>query len=168
MDKDETAVNTDQSAATGESTPPALTLEEDAEARIAALEAERDKLIEEGSNWKVAALKYKSKAKDDDLDDDDDRIRRIAQQAVADSRLADIAREKDAIIQKTLRENKELKLAQLNKNTTPPAAIGTHNEGPTVRDTTVTPDQMAAFKARGWTDKDIERYKKNLQRYSGR
>jgi len=82
--------------------------------------------------------------------------------------LAEIAQEQDALIKKALKENRELKLAQLNKTNTPPASVGTHSEGQMVKDTLVTPDQAAAFKARGWSDKDIEKYKKNLQRYSGR
>jgi hypothetical protein len=172
MDETNTAVNTNQSAATDETTASVvLTANEDAEARIAALEAEKAKLTEEGANWKVAALKYKSKAKDDGSNDDEDmedKMRRIAAEALATSRLAEIAQEQQAIINTALKENKELKLAQLNKTGTPLAAIGTHSESTPVRDTAVTPDQMAAFKARGWTDKDIERYKKNLQKYSGR
>lgn len=172
MDKENTAVNTDQSAATDTTTVPVvLTESEDAEARIAALEAEKARLIEEGSNWKVAALKYKSKAKDDSSGDDEDvedKMRRIAAEALSNSRLAEIAREQEALINKALKENKELKLAQLNKTTTPLAAIGTHSESTPVRDTVITPDQMAAFKARGWGEKEIERYKKNLQKYSGR
>ena len=61
---------------------------------------------------------------------------------------------------------KELKLANLNKTNMPPASQGGHSEGQPVRSTAVTSEQLAAFKARGWSDKDIERYKKNLQRYS--
>ncbi len=64
-----------------------------------------------------------------------------------------------------LKENKELKLALSNKTTSgPAAAIGTHSEAPVVQDTLVTNEQMAAFKAKGWSDKDIERYKQNLRK----
>lgn len=140
--------------------------DEDLEAKNVALEAEKARLIEEAANYKVAYLKEKSKRKEEDPEgeSDEERMRRIAQETLADSRLAEIAREQDAIIKKALRENKELKLAQLNK-TDIPASIGTHNEGQQVKDTLVTSEQLAAFKAKGWTDKDIERYKKNLQRY---
>lgn len=142
---------------------------DDTEARIAALEAEKARLIEEGANWKVAALKYKKEGKQENFEEDDeDRMRRIAAETLANSRLVEIAREQDDIIKRALKENKELKLAQLSKTGTPPVAQGTHSEGQAVQDTLVTADQMAAFKARGWTDKDIERYKKNLQKYGGR
>ncbi len=166
MDEKDKAVNTTEPAAVQTDVTPVV---DDAEARIAALEAEKAKLIEEGANWKVAALKYKKQ--DESFDDlsDEEKMRKIASEAVADSRLADIAREQQAIITRALKENKELKLATLNKATaTPPAALGSHSESRPVTDTLVTPDQLAAFKARGWSDKDIERYKKNMQRYGGR
>ncbi len=47
-----------------------------------------------------------------------------------------------------------------------PSGTGSHTEGRQVVDTMVTPEQLAAFKARGWTDKDVERYKKNLLKNS--
>ena len=51
---------------------------DDTAAKIAALEAEKSKLIEEGANWKVAALKYKSKAKEDLGDEgDEDKMKRF-------------------------------------------------------------------------------------------
>lgn len=162
---DENAVNTPQPAAV-ETTTPVLTEGEDLAAKFAQLEAEKNKAIVEGANWKLAALKNKSKTTENfDDETEEDRMTRVAQGVLANSRLADIAREQDAIIQKALKENKELKLAQLGKSTTPPAAIGTHTESQPVQDTLITPEQLAAFKAKGWTDKDIERYKKNMQRY---
>lgn len=139
---------------------------EDAEARIAALQAEKAAILEREANYKNAYLKEVKK--NESLDEtEDEKMERVAKKVLADSRLAEIAREQEAIIQKALKENKELKLVQMNKNT-PPASIGTHNESTPVADTLVTPDQMAHFKAKGWTDKDIERYKKNLQRSTGR
>ncbi len=168
MNEETKAVNTTEPAAVQTEVTPVV---DDTEARIAALEAEKAKLIDEGANWKVAALKYKQKAKEEDFDEegDEDKMRRIAREALVDSRLADIAREQDTIIKKALKENKELKLGLLNKTTTTPAAaLGTHSESKAVTDTLITPEQLTAFKARGWDDKQIERYKKNLQRYSGR
>lgn len=148
-------------------TPVDVITPDDNEARFAQLEAEKAKAIEEAANWKVAALKAKAKAKEEgtDLDDDEERMEAIAKRTLANSRLAEIAKEQEAIIQRTLKENKELKLAFQNKGGSPPAGMGSHSESTPVRDTLVTPEQMAAFKSRGWSDKDIERYKKNLQRY---
>lgn len=170
MDNDQ-AVNTTSSAATGETTASVVTTNEDAEARIASLEAEKNRLTEEAANWKVAALKYKGKTKPeaDEEDNDDDRIRQITRQTLAESRIVQIAQEQNEIINKVLRENKELKLAHLNKTaSTPPVAVGTHSESQPIRDTLVTPEQLADFKNRNWSDKDVERYKKNYLRNGGR
>ncbi len=148
--------------------------EEDLEAKNIALEAEKSRLIEEAANYKLAYLKEKRKKEqfvevEEDLgENQDEKMRRIANEALANSRIADIAREQDLIIKKALRENKELKLAQMNRTNIAPASVGASNESTPVTSTLVTPDQMAAFKAKGWDDKTIERYKKNLQKYGGR
>lgn len=147
-------------------TEPTAPVVDDAEARIASLEAEKNTLLESQANYKLAYLK-EVKKNNDLSDDDEEKMRKIAQEAVANSRIADIAREQDAIIKKALKENKELKLANLSK-TPIPSSTSAHSEGPIVKDTLITPEQLTAFKAKGWTEKDIERYKKNLQKYGGR
>ncbi len=147
--------------------PVAAPAVDDVEAKVAALEAEKAKIIVERENYKMAFLKEKNKGNEDVEFDDDERMSKIAQKVLADSRLAEIAREQDEIIRKALKENKELKLAR-SKTNEPPAAAGSHSESPPVRDTSITAEQLAAFKKMNWTEKDIERYKKNIQRYSGR
>ncbi len=148
--------------------------EEDLEAKNVALEAEKSRLIEEAANYKLAYLKEKRKKEqfaepEEDLGEtQDEKMRRIANEALANSRIAEIAREQDLIIKKALKENKELKLAQMNRTNIPPASVGTSNESTPVTSTSITPEQMVAFKAKGWDDKTIERYKKNLQKYGGR
>ena len=137
-----------------------VTLNEDLESRNAVLEAEKSKLLEESTNYKAAYLKERAKSSDDG---DEERLRRIAREELSNSRLAEIAREQDVIIKKALRENKELKLAQLNK-TDVSLSVGAHSEGQPVKDTMITPDQMANFKSMGKSDKWIENYKKNLMR----
>ncbi len=98
-------------------------------------------------------------------EDDDDRLRRIAREELANSKIMEITREQDELLQRAVKENKELKLAQLNKTTAPLAGIGVHSEGIPVTDTSVTPEQMAYFKTTlGWSDKEIERYKLNLRK----
>lgn len=162
MENKNNAVNGTQSAA-------AVIVADDLEEKVNTLEAEKARLIEENANWKLAALKNKGKIKDENLDEDEEeKMQRIANEAIANSRLAQITREQDVIIKKALKENKELKLAQINRTTNPPAAMGGHSETQQVADTLVTQEQLNAFKARGWSDKDIARYKKNLGRASGR
>lgn len=144
-------------------------VEVDLEAEVSKLQAEKNRLIEESANYRVAYLKEKKKKEnfDDEIEEtEDEKIRRIAAETVADSRIAEIAREQDVIIKKALKENRELKLAVSNK-TPVAAAVGAHTENSPVVSTSVTPEQLTAFKAKGWSDKDIERYKKNLKRYGG-
>lgn len=145
-------------------TPPAGTVSTEAtdtEARIAAIEIEKE-------NYRIAYLKEKNKRKPEDGEEtEDEKIERIVNEKLAVTKIAQLDSEREALFQKTLKENKELKLAQLNKTTTP-TSMGTHSESTPVTDTAVTPDQMAVFKAKGWSDKDIERYKRNLNKYGGR
>lgn len=166
----ETAIKTiAETVATQEEIKVVSPTEDDPEAKIKALEEEKVRLIESEANWKVAALKERSKKTEVFEDEsEEDKYRRITREEIANSRLSQIEREKDETYKKAIKENKDLKLAHLNKTGTPYAAVGTHTESTPVRDTLVTPEQMAAFKAKGWSDKDIERYKKNLLKYGGR
>lgn len=133
---------------------------EDAEARYAQLEAEKE-------NYRKAYLKEAAKNKEprDENLDEDEKMEEVAKRVLAESRLAEIAREQDILIKNALKENKELKLAHLNKNKTPPASVGASTETTdVVQDSSISPDQMAYFKSRGWDDKKISQYKKNLQK----
>lgn len=172
MDKPIATETNAQTIATEEGQKVIIPTEDDLEAKNIALEVEKHRLIEESANYKLAYLKEKSKRnktdEDDAEEDVEDKMRRIANETLANSRIAEIAYEQDQIIKKALKENKELKLAQLNKPTSTSTSAGGHTESIPVKDTLVTQDQMTAFKAKGWTDKDIERYKKNLQKYGGR
>lgn len=138
---------------------PAIAPEENLEDKVIALEAEKAKLMEEKENYRKAYLKSEENLPDEG----DDRVRQIAREELANSRLLEIAREQDGIIQKALKENKELKLAQLNRKE-PSAVVGAHSESMPVADTSITPEQSAYFKSRNWSDKDIERYKQNLRK----
>ena len=125
------------------------------------LEAKVKELEEEKTNYQAAYLKERAKNHDDESEEE--KFRRIAREELESSRIMDIDKQKDVIIAKALKENKELKLARLNK-TDIPASTTVHSEGQTVRDTLITSDQMTQFKAMGKTDKWIENYKKNLAR----
>lgn len=169
MNEDPNAVkaNDSQAAASGTVTPTEAKGE--AEAYIAQLEDQRNKAIEEAANYKLGMLKAKGKALEDYGDEtEDERIARIVSEKLAETKIAQIDQAKEDYYKKLARENAELKLAQLNKTNLPPASIGTHSESIGVSDTLVTPEQIAAFKARGWTDKDIEKYKRNYQRQVGK
>jgi hypothetical protein len=137
------------------------------EKRIKELEDERNKAIEEAANYKLGMLKAKSKkdSEDDEDETEEERVARLVAKELSDRKVEAIDKEKAELLEKTLRENTELKLAQLNKTKEPSAIQGGHSEGIDVRSTVVTPEQEKALRARGWTDKDLERYKKNLSRH---
>lgn len=168
MNKDQNATETNAAPIVTQEGTVVVPTEIDYEAKYAQLEAEKAKFIEESANYKLAYLKESKKNKSPSLseeEDDDTRMRRIANETLANSSLAGIAREQQEIINKALKENKELKKAQLNKAQGTPSAVGSHTEVRAVPDTLVSSEQIAAFKKRGWTDKDIEKYKQNLIKY---
>lgn len=136
--------------------------------RIKELEAEKAVILEREANYKVAYLKEVDKNKqlgNPEDETEDEKIRRITREELAKKEIAAIDKEKEELFQKTLKENKELRLANQNKPPANPTGGGGSTEQPIVQSTLITPEQLAAFKQRGWTEKDIERYKKNLQRY---
>jgi hypothetical protein len=169
MEEENKAIETTQSIAPETVVTPTMAEEGDAEAIIKALEAEKNKAIEIAANYKVAYLKEKGKHSEDFVDEtEEEKTRRLIREELASTKIAQIDIEKEKLLNKLAKENKELKLANLNKTGTPPATIGAHSEFTPVTDTMVTPEQLSAFKARGWSDKDIEKYKANLKRYGGR
>lgn len=136
----------------------------EAEAKILALEAEKNAILERETNYKLAYLKEKKKNEQlDPNETDEERIRRITREELAAERITAIDSEKEELLKKTLKENKELKLAFQNKIPDKPSG-GSHSENIEVTSTILTPEQITALKARGWSDKDIERYKKNYRK----
>ncbi len=136
----------------------------DYEAMLAAKDLELAKVQIEKESYRKGMLKAKGKPVGDEPEEDlDERFRIIAREEALRAQESQIVAQKEELLRKALKENRELKLAQLNKGT-PSAAIGSHSEGMPVRDTLITPEQMTYFKNKGWSDKDIERYKKNSSR----
>lgn len=169
MNEDQNAVKANDSQAAVNGTVTPTETKGEAELYIAQLEDQRNKAIEEAANYKLGMLKAKGKATEDyDNETEDERIARIVSEKLAETKIAQIDQAKDEYYKKLARENAELKLASLNKTNVPPATVGSHSESQGVSDTLVTPEQLAAFKARGWSDKEIEKYKKNYQRQIGR
>ncbi len=173
MDKDQIAVEEEKARAAAQEQADKATADKKAEeeaseleAKMKALEDEKNKAIEEAANYKVAFLKEKGKRSsvDDENESEEERIARLVSENLSKNKVAQIDSEKEKLLAQALKENKELKLAQLNRKE-PPVAQGGHSEGQSVQSTLVTKEQEAAFKSRGWTDTDIARYKKNLLRY---
>lgn len=136
----------------------------DAENRITELETENQKLAEERTNYQAAYLKEHAKNRDPEnpIEETQEEVaRRVAHEVLVDTKIAANNKERDDLLQKTLKENRELKLAQVNK-TTVSTVVGTHSENRAVTDTLITPEQLASFKKMGKDDKWIENYKRNL------
>ena len=144
---------------------PSTMTEIDAGARIAELEAEKAKLATERDNYRIGMLKAKGKTPVvlDEDEGEDDKIRRISSETLADSRLADIARELDSIIKKALIENKELKMALKNKPSTIAVSTGSESTQAVATSGILSKEDIDIAKARGWSDKKIELLKKNIQ-----
>lgn len=138
------------------------------QAKIAALEAEKAAVLEREANYKLAYLKEKRKNEQstDYPETEDEKIRRITREELAQREITRIDTEKEALYQKAINDVKELKRVIQNKPPTASTGGGGSTEHPIVISSIVTAEQIAAFKARGWTDKDIERYKQNLQKNS--
>lgn len=133
---------------------------------IEKLRKEKEEILVREANYKLAYLKEarKNEGNGDPVDEpEDERIRRIYREEQAKERLSQIDSAERVLLEKTLKENHELRLAQQNKPAASPTG-GSSSEQISVTSTVITNDQLAAFKARGWSDKDIERYKKNLSK----
>lgn len=168
MDKNQTATETNaQNIATAGTEVKVSTVDmnEDLLAKYSALEASKAKAEQEKENYRIAYLKEKAKKDSGESVDSDELMRLTIREELANSQLATVALQQHDIIQATMKENRELKLANLNRSTTTsPAGMGSHSEAPQVRDTLVTPDQDAELRKRGWDDKKIALYKKNYSK----
>lgn len=144
----------------------AVNVETPDQIRVRELEAEKAVILEREANYRAAYLKEADKNKNRIPADetDEERVRRITREEIANRDVARIDVEKEALLKKALKENSELKLAMQNKPPATSTGGGGSTEQPGVVSTLVTPEQLAAFKARGWTDKDIENYKANLRK----
>lgn len=128
------------------------------------IEIRLKQLEEEKENYRKAYLKSEEKRKQEGNETEEERIARLVDERIANSRIAEIDKERNELLEKTLKENKELKLAQMNKAPTTPTAGGSHTETYQPQDTTITNEQMAFFKSKGWSSEMIERYKVNLKK----
>lgn len=66
------------------------------------------------------------------------------------------------------KESAEMKIALANKSGMGNMGSGSNQELPPTPETTLTVEQLASLKARGWDDKKIEQFKKNLNKSKDR
>lgn len=147
--------------------PQKTQAELDLEAELASKDAEIERIREERENYKRGMLKAKGKLPEEDVEETvEETIRRITREELLNSQQAKAQAEKDALIQKALRENKELKLALKNRSNLTPSGGSAGPEKEVIKDNTFSTDQIKDIKAKfpHWTDKEIEQFKQNLNR----
>lgn len=124
---------------------------------------EQLKTAEERDNYKKGLLKAKGKLPDDEIiEEDDDRVRRIVIEQMAESKSAQIEKAKEDLIKKTLLDNAELRKALANKSQISDTPPGSSVDNPPVKaDGLLTKEQTAYFKSKGWSDAKIKAYAQN-------
>lgn len=143
-------------------------------AAVAALEDENKRLTVERENYRSGYLKATSKLKlkdiepEDKMASDDERIRSIVAQQLADSQLMQNQQKMADLVKKMARENQELKLASVNKPGTSSAIAGAGAAPSPTLTQGISAETVDLMKKRGWSDKMIEKYKENLKKPLGK
>ncbi len=134
-------------------------LQVDFAAQLAAKDAELAKLAAERDNYKTGMLKAKGKLPEDEIDNDDvdTKIQKAVQEALYSESEKKLQAEKDAILQKALTENKELKVALQNKQGISTAPDGPAADDQITGDSFFSPAQVRELKAKGWSDEKIKK-----------
>lgn len=125
---------------------------------------ENVKIASDRDNYKTGLLKAKGKIPSDEEENDmEARITARVKSELLSAKEADIQARKDELVKQSFAKVKELSLALKNPKGSPGQTSST--EGMTSRtDNTLSPDQIATLKAKGWDDKKIELFKKNLSK----
>ena len=148
------------------------TTEVDYEAILKSKDDEIAQTRKEKDNYRKAYLK---KAKTDILPDEDDtssneedidaKIARKVQETLLATKEAQLQADKDKVISDMAKKLKETTLALKNRgqiSTT--SGQGSNEDRPEVKtDNYLSADQITALKAKGWDDKKIEAFKKNVK-----
>ncbi len=151
-----------------EVTPPTVT-EVDYEAELARKNTEIEKIREEKENYRKAYLK-KAKGQpeeDDNSSNDEDldaKIDRKVQEKLLATREAQALAEKDALVIASAKKIKELTLALKNRGQiSSQTGQGSNQDRPEPKsDNILSNEQLSALRARGFDDKKIEEFKRNL------
>lgn len=147
-----------------------VSTEVDYEALLAQKDSELQKVRDEKENYRKGMLKAKGKIPEENQSDADEPedldtiIDRKVQEKLLSTKEAQIQAEKDAAYKAVLKRNKELEVALRNRGQiTSSAGVGSNQEKPEGKvDNVLSNDQIANLKAKGWDDKKIEEFKKNL------
>lgn len=143
--------------------PPELT---DTEKAFLALEQRAKKAEADRDNYKTALLVKKGKIPAEEIQTGEESIDEIVERKVRENIMnlesEKIRQEREELIQKTLRENRELKLAVQNRSQISNFSQGTSQDKPEGKSNNLWSDeQLAYFKERNL---DPEEVRKNLPR----
>jgi hypothetical protein len=148
-------------------TAPEATLDSDPEIVISSLLDENKKLAAERENYRKGMLKAKGKLTEDDEPEDlETIIDRKVNEKLLNSQWIESQRRLEETAKKLARENKELKLAAINKapKTSQGAGSGAAAQP---ADATLSAEKLAHLKnVLKWDEAKIEKFKKNLSMVS--
>tara|TARA_R110000868_G_scaffold205126_4_gene453440 strand:- start:3444 stop:3992 length:549 start_codon:yes stop_codon:yes gene_type:complete len=147
--------------------PETLSGEVDYEALLQEKEQELEKIARERENYKQGLLRAKGKLSEDEMFAEEaaseDRLRSLVREELLKTESARVSQEREEILKKVIRENKELKLANKTKfqKSGAPVSGGSNMDRPESTTEFWTEDQISAMKARGIDpDKAKENYLK--------
>ena len=141
----------------------------DYEALLKEQAARLAKAEEAAANYKKGMLKYKSQVKQDSGDEPDqmEMMRQVAEEVLTTSEVSQEKKRLEEMMLQQARELKEAKLALANRSQTQTSqGSGSSGSTPTA-DKELSPEQIAALKARGWDEKKIEKFKENRKKMTG-
>jgi len=149
---------------------PTATEVVDYEAVLAKKDAELAEVRTERENYRKGMLKAKGKLpEEEELDSSTPEgmealVDRKVQEKFLSTKEAQLQADKDAALRAMIKRNKELEVALKNRGQIlSPTAGGSNTEKPEGKvDNYLSNDQINALKAKGWDDKKIESFKKNM------
>ncbi len=153
-----------------ETVTPQTVTEVDYEAELAKKDAELKQIQGEKENYRKAYLKKaKGQPEEDDNSSNDEnidsKVKRLVQEELLQTREAQAIAEKDALVLASAKKIKELTLALKNRGQISGTGQGSNQDRPEGRtDNVLSNEQLSALKARGFDDKKIEEFKKNLSK----
>lgn len=149
-----------------EKNDPVAPAESDLSIRLKTLEEENTRLQQEKENYRRGLLAAKGKNKEDEFNpyvdptpqpDIEELVKRTVQEQLMASREAQIAREKESLLQEALRREAELRRALQNRPAEP-IAPGSNSEQPApAKDNFFTPEQIAHIKSKGLDPEVVKR-----------
>lgn len=149
---------------------PIESTEVDYEAELAKANERIAKLDQEKENYRKGMLKAKGKIPDEDdnssngEEDIDSKVARLVHEQLLKTKEEETRAQKDKLISEMAKKLKETTLALKNRGqVTSTSGQGSNQDRPEVKtDSILSNDQLNSLKAKGWDEKKIEEFKKNL------